>query len=83
MESMVFQLLEKEPLERGRREERAESLEGVLGLIRKEMRRLGIAGRRYAKDLRNLGTARKAAAALIALLRAKDPAAYLRRRFGH
>ena len=83
----LFELIDKPLLERGlrkgRAEERAAQLEGVLGLIRKEMRRLGIAERRYVKDLRNLGTARKAAASLIALGRAKDPAVYLRRRFGH
>ena len=78
MTMTLVELFEKGGLEKGR----AESLEGVLDLIRKEPRRLGIAERRYAKDLRNLGTARKAASTLVALLRAKDPAAYLRRRFG-
>ena len=69
--------------QRGRLKGQQQMGELALSMLRKELRRGGISPRAYEKDLAGITDPRKAIRILLAFSRAKNPAAYLRRRFGH
>ncbi len=57
--------------------------EEALNSLRKALRRRGIAPRAYEKDFQSLADIGKVVDLVASFMAAKDPRAYLRRRFGH
>ena len=69
----------EEGLEEGTRR----ALERALASLRKALRRRGVAPKRYEHELTGLTDPGKVVDLVASFMAAKDPAAYLRRRFGH
>ena len=79
MAQTMREYLEKIGLERGRHE----GLESALAAMRRALRRRGIDPEAYEQDLEGLTAPGKVVDLVASFMAAKNPQAYLRRRFGH
>ena len=83
MRELIMEGVLEKGEERGRRATQEQMGKFALSLFRRDLTRRGINPRPYEKDFAGIADPRKAIRILLAFNRAKNPAAYLRRRFGH
>ncbi len=91
MEMTMLEYLEMVGREKGRKEGRQEGIRAgiqrglaeALASLRKAMTLRGVDPAAYAKDLRAFGDPGRVSQMIVSFMAAKNPRAYLKRRFGH